>query len=269
MLQRHVSYHWTTSQKLRKKSALILVRRKGPSGERLPRGRDRIRGTHELWGGVKQGVDSRPAARERGYFGPGPDELTFQARQLRPPRENGPLKVVFGRLPSLQWERWPRAKKIHLTAFPAPCQSWIRRNSGLTVGLAGEYRKPWINEEAMPPGKVGQWIYFLASADPETPAPPKKKGNIRPQARCQFEPLPRVQAVAGKLFQAEQRDRCVAAATSQARARWDPLLEKNPNPAPELSRAFPKRASPVDQIRWTSGNGWVLAFDDNPARCFV
>src|SRR5579859_1078980 len=103
MLQRHVSYHWTTSQKLESKNeALVLVPGKGPCLENLPCGRNKFCSANQFWSGVKEGEDSRTTSRKGGCFGSGPDELGFQTRQPGPLRENDLLEVVLGRSPKFQ-----------------------------------------------------------------------------------------------------------------------------------------------------------------------
>jgi hypothetical protein len=57
MLQRHVSYHWTTSQGLGEKQALVFGPGKGSCTEHLPVSGYKIRGTSECPGGTEEGVD--------------------------------------------------------------------------------------------------------------------------------------------------------------------------------------------------------------------
>ena len=59
----------------------------------------------KLPGGIEEAEHSGPTPREGSGFGSGPDELTFPACQLWPPRENDALEVVFGRPPIEQGKR--------------------------------------------------------------------------------------------------------------------------------------------------------------------
>src|SRR5205823_877705 len=88
----------------------ILGPRQGPGAEHLPASRDKPRSAKQLWSGGKNGVNGGTTARQRGNFGPSPDEPAFQLCQLRPLREDDVLKVVFGRFPICERELWPRAE---------------------------------------------------------------------------------------------------------------------------------------------------------------
>ncbi len=57
MLQRHVSYLWTTSQNLDEKQAVVLGPGKGSCPEDLPLTDDELRGTSKRPGRIKEGVD--------------------------------------------------------------------------------------------------------------------------------------------------------------------------------------------------------------------
>ena len=273
MLQRHVSYHWTTSQerphlgpptevpsrRLFKEQTIVLAPGKRAAPERLPGWWNKSLGASQISSGLKDGINGRAATRQGGYFGSGLDEPASQTSQLRPPRENDFFEVILGRTPTLRGKMWPRAESCHSRGSTSPCQPQTR----LAVRLRGGGAVTGKNHEAVTPWKISEWINLFPVAAAEHAAAQQKERNVRPKLGGQLPSSCEVHPVARQAFQSEERDGCVAASASETTPHRDPLYQLDANSSRELPRSPPELAGSINEILPPRRHRGVVALNND------